>query len=154
MSVGSDGHGLCRTGLESRRGFTLVELMVAMMLITVGLIGSAALTATSLRYQRAAARREEMLALAEAKLDELRSYQNATVASGLRAKLAAGGSLTSSLTNYSDDVASPSLKQYRRRWQITDGTVRTRQVAVRVEPNYVDGYAARRVDLQTLIQIF
>jgi prepilin-type N-terminal cleavage/methylation domain-containing protein len=138
----------------SRRGFTLVELMVAIVLITVGLIGSAALMATSLRYQRGASSREEMLALAEGKLDELRSYQNATVASGLRAKLAVGGSLTSSVTNYNDNPTSPAGKPYVRRWEITNGTVRTRSVQVRVEPGYTDKYAALRVDLQTLVQIF
>jgi prepilin-type N-terminal cleavage/methylation domain-containing protein len=137
-----------------RRGFTLIELMVAIVLITVGLIGSAALMATSLRYQRGASSREEMLALAEAKLDELRSYQNATVASGLRAKLAVGGSLTSAVTDYNDNPTSPTGKAYVRRWEITNGTVRTRSVQVRVTPGYSDPYATLRVDLQTLIQIF
>jgi prepilin-type N-terminal cleavage/methylation domain-containing protein len=137
-----------------RRGFTLVELMVAIVLITVGLLGSAALMATSLRYQRGAASREEMLALAEAKLDELRSYQNAPAGSGLKVRLAVGGSLTSSVANYYDEVNGPSLKPYRRRWQITQGTVRTRDVQIRVEPRYTDRYAAWRVDLRTLIQLY
>jgi prepilin-type N-terminal cleavage/methylation domain-containing protein len=139
--------------LRRRRGFTLIELMVAIVLITVGLIGSAALMATSLRYQRGAASREEMLSLGEAKLDELRSYQNATVASGLRSRLAIGGSLTSSVSGYSDNVSGPTGKPYVRRWQITNGTIRTRQVQVRVEPAYADTYAAPRVELSTLIQI-
>jgi prepilin-type N-terminal cleavage/methylation domain-containing protein len=138
----------CRTAQRrrSRRGFTLVELMVAIVLITVGLLGSAALMASTMRYQRGAASREEMLALAEAKVDELRSYQNASIASGLRPRLAVG--------TYTDNPTGPSLKPYRRMWRITNGTVRTRAVLVRVEPAYTDTYAAPRVDLQTLIQLF
>jgi prepilin-type N-terminal cleavage/methylation domain-containing protein len=139
---------------RARTGFTLVELMVAVVLITVGLLGSAALMTATLRHQRGAASREEMLALAEAKLDELRGYQNAPVASGLKARLAVGGSLTSSVTNHYDEVNGPSLKPYRRRWQIANGTVRTRDVQIRVEPRYTDKYAAPRVDLRTLIQLF
>jgi prepilin-type N-terminal cleavage/methylation domain-containing protein len=140
--------------LRSRRGFTLVELMVAIVLITVGLIGSAALMSSSLRYQRGASSREEMLALAEGKLDELRSYQNAPVVSGLRARLAVGGSVTSPVPGYFDAVNSPTGKPYLRRWAITNGTVRTRAVQVRIVPIYVDYFATSRVDLQTLIQIF
>jgi prepilin-type N-terminal cleavage/methylation domain-containing protein len=143
-----------RHASRSRRGFTLVELMVAIVLITVGLLGSAALMATTVGHTRGASSREEMLALAEAKLDELRSYQNAPATTGLKARLAVGGSLTSSVANYNDDVNGPSGKPYRRRWQIANGTVRTRDVQVRVQPRYTDRYRATPVDVRTLIQLF
>jgi hypothetical protein len=58
------------------------------------------------------------------------------------------------VTGYNDNVNSPGGKPYLRRWQIANGTVRTRSVEVRVEPAYMDKYAALRVDLQTLVQIF
>ena len=149
-----------RTGSRSRsgaprrrRGFSLVELMVAIVLLTVGLFGSAALMATSLRFQRGASSREEMLTLGEAKLDELRSYQSASLASGLRAKIAPGGSTTSSVTDYADSLASPHGKPYRRRWQISNSVVRTREIQIRVEPRYSDQHATQGINLRTLIQI-
>jgi prepilin-type N-terminal cleavage/methylation domain-containing protein len=139
-----------------RRGFTLVELMVAIVLITVGLLGSAALMATSQRYQRGAASREEMATLAEAKLDELRSYQAAPLITGaaLRAKLAPGGSLTSSVTNYADSLAvSGTGKRYRRRWLIVASVTGTRQLFMRVQPMFTDAYAPSTLDLTTLVMM-
>lgn len=134
-----------------RSGFTLVELAVAMMLIAVALVGSAALTTTSLRYQRGASTRDEMVTLAESKIDELRSYQLAPSGTTSWTKLAAGGSLTSSVSGYSDDVTVPGGKTYRRRWEIVSSTAGTRQVTVRIEPTFTDKYATTQVELRTLV---
>jgi prepilin-type N-terminal cleavage/methylation domain-containing protein len=135
----------------SRVGFTLVELAVAMFVIGVALVGSAALVSTSLRYQRGAATRDEMITLADAKLDELRSYQLAPSGTALWAKLATGGSLTTSVNGYSDTPTIPGGKSYRRRWHIVASTAGTRQVTVRIEPAFSDRYATGRVELRTLV---
>jgi hypothetical protein len=128
-----------------------LELAVAMLLIAVALVSTAALTSTSLRFQRGASTREEMVTLAEAKLDELRSYQLAPKGTPSWEKLAAGGSLTSSVTGYSDAVTIPGGKSYRRRWEIVAATAGTRDVTLRVEPMFSDAYATSRVEMRTLV---
>lgn len=141
------------SGVRSRRGFTLVELAIAVILISVGLLGSAALMATSLRYQRGSTSRDEMLSLAEAKLDELNTYSRATVASGLRLRLAAGGSLTSSVTGYADSTTTVSGKAYRLRWRVDSLAHYSRNVQVRVQPKYNDPMAPTGLDVQTRLYI-
>jgi prepilin-type N-terminal cleavage/methylation domain-containing protein len=138
-------------GAGRRRGFTLVELAVAMLLIAVALVSTAALTSTSLRFQRGASTREEMITLAESKLDELRSYQLAPPGTPSWAKLAAGGSVSTSVTGYSDEVTIPGGRSYRRRWQIVSATAGTRGVTLRVEPISSDVHATRRLELRTLV---
>jgi prepilin-type N-terminal cleavage/methylation domain-containing protein len=136
--------------LRRRRGFTLVELAVAMMLIGVGLIGAAALMSASLRYQRSASTREDMIMLAETKLDELRSYQLAPAGTPAAAKLNVGGSLSMSVNGYADSLTT-SGKSYRRRWLIVAAVAGTRQVALRVEPRFSDAYATRALEFRTLV---
>jgi type II secretory pathway component PulJ len=136
-----------------RRGFTIVELVIAMFLITSGLLGTAALMATSQRYQRSAAAREEMMALAEARIDQMRMFQNATKASRLRDSLTVGGSTTASVANYADSLTGLDGKSYRRRWRIANTIVGTRSVLIRVEPRYTDHYVPTGVEVQTLFYI-
>jgi prepilin-type N-terminal cleavage/methylation domain-containing protein len=147
-------HAHCvRRPRSSRNGFTIIELVLAMFLITVGLVGTAALMATSQRYQRASAAREEMATLAERKLEELRLYQSAPTASGLKAKLAVGGSLTSSVTNYADSMPGASGKAYRLRWEITNALAGTREVVVQVQPKYTDSFVVSSVQFRSLVYL-
>jgi prepilin-type N-terminal cleavage/methylation domain-containing protein len=135
---------------RSRRGFTLVELVTAMLLITVALMGAAALIATSLRFQRGAASREEMITVAEAKLDHFRALQLAPKNSDPWKQLNVGGSLVSDQPDYSAEVKSGG-RRYRLRWQITNSTAGTRQVVLRVEPKALGAYVTPKVDFRTLV---
>lgn len=139
--------------LAARAGFTIIELVIAMFLITSALLGTAALMATSQRHQRRAAAREEMLSLAEARIDQMRMFQNATKASKLRDSLTIGGSKASSVANYADSLTGLDGKSYRRRWQISAGTVGMRNVSIRVEPRYTDAYAPSGIEIQTLFYL-
>jgi prepilin-type N-terminal cleavage/methylation domain-containing protein len=146
----SSSHTLNR---GSRRGFTLVELMVAMFLIMVGLVSSAALMATNLRFQRGATSREDMVTIAQEKLDTFRAYQLAPKGTAQWDSLAVGGSLTSSVNGYADSVTTLSGMRYRRRWQIANSTAGTRRLQLRIQPKILDGSAPWKVDFQTLIFI-
>jgi prepilin-type N-terminal cleavage/methylation domain-containing protein len=57
----------------ARRGFTLVELVVGLLLLTIGLIGSAATATVLTRYAAAAARAERATSLAVIRAAELRA---------------------------------------------------------------------------------
>jgi prepilin-type N-terminal cleavage/methylation domain-containing protein len=133
-----------------RRGFTFVELAVAMMLIGTGLLGFAALMSSSLRFQRGSTTREEMITIAEAKLDELRSYQLAPRGSTTWSRLAPGGSVTTAVSGY-DSVVTVGTRNYRLRWQLAESVAGTRLVTVRVRPDYTDAFATQQVLFRTLV---
>lgn len=129
-----------RPAPRARRGFTVVELLLAIMLLSVGMLASAAILMSSTRLQRLAASRGELTAVAEAKLEELRSYGQTLATDPLRARLAIGGSTTTTTTSYADSLTAANGTTYIRRWQISAGIAGARQVVVRVEPRGTPRY--------------
>jgi Tfp pilus assembly protein PilV len=136
-----------------RAGFALVELLFAIVMLTVGTLAMAGVLAASLRLQRLSATRNEMTSLAEAKLEELRSYASPTSTPALKANLALGGSLTSIVASYADSVTLVTGARYYRRWQISTGVAGTRQITVRVLPKADVAYQVKRLDFTTFVQM-
>ena len=136
-----------------RRGFTIVERIVAIMLLTVGMIAMAGVLASSSRLQKTSQSRGEMTTLAEAKLEELRSYGATTPTSALRTNLALGGSRTSSVTGYSDQVTGVSGQAFTRRWEIVTGIAGSREVRLRVAPVTPSRGQLARLDFTTLVYL-
>ena len=66
----------------SRGGFTIVELMVAMMVFGIGVLGLAATTATVARLMGSASRQTMAAAVAQSRIEKLRSTACASLASG------------------------------------------------------------------------
>lgn len=60
-------------GVRARRGFTIVELLLAIILLSVGMLASAGILVSSTRLQRLAGSRAELTMMGEAKLEELRA---------------------------------------------------------------------------------
>jgi Tfp pilus assembly protein PilV len=122
-----------RRGLaRPRKGFSLVELVIALMLLTFGLLSLASAMASTIVGQRASSSRNELGVLAEAKLEELRGYGSTIATDPLRAKLVIGGSVTTSTANYVDTVTAADDRAYIRRWAISAGVAGTRRVTIRV----------------------
>src|SRR5687767_7326957 len=115
-----------RTGM--RAGFTVVELIMAIMLLTVGMIAMAGVLASSSRLQKVSQSRGEMTTLAEAKLEELRSFGSSAPGNALRANLNLGGSRTSSVTGYSAVATGVSGQTFNLRWEIVNGIAAAREV--------------------------
>ena len=129
-----------RARTTARRGFTIVELLLAIVLLSVGMLASAGILVSSTRLQRMASSRAELTALGEAKLEELRAYGQTIPADPLRAKLAIGGSTTTTTTAYADSLTGLNGTTYLRRWQISAGIAGARQVRLRVEPKNRPSY--------------
>jgi len=68
----------CRTASEARRqrGFTLIEAMVALIVLSVGLLGIAALYGQTLRASRTSLYRTEAVNLAADLADRMRANRN------------------------------------------------------------------------------
>ncbi|NUO63289.1 MAG: prepilin-type N-terminal cleavage/methylation domain-containing protein [Gemmatimonadaceae bacterium] len=71
-----------RAPAPSRGGFTIVELMVAMMVFGIGVLGLAATTATVTRLMGSASRQTLAAAIAQSRIEKLRGTACASLASG------------------------------------------------------------------------
>jgi type IV pilus assembly protein PilV len=136
-----------------RSGFTLVELMMAIVMLAFGLLGLAGLMVSSTQVQQLATTRAQMTLVAESKLEELRSYGMTAANDPLRARLNVGGSVTAATAGYADSAQAPGGRWYYRRWQIVDDIAGMRRVNLRVVPLYDDKYVSRRVQFTTLVAL-
>lgn len=79
-------------------GFTLIEMMVSILVLTIGLVGTAALMSSSVNMGAHARYVSTAALLASEKMEDLDRYPDGD------ANLVQGGSLNSDVTGYSDQV--------------------------------------------------
>ena len=142
-----------RTRSRKRTGFTLVELMIAIVMLSFGLLGMAGLMVSSTQLQQLSTTRSQMTLVAESKLEELRSYGQTAATDPLRARLNVGGSIAAPVAGYADSAQAPGGRWYRRRWQIVNDIAGMRRVNLRVVPQYDDKYVPRQVQFTTLVAL-
>jgi prepilin-type N-terminal cleavage/methylation domain-containing protein len=85
---------------RGRRGFTLVEIVVAIVLLAVGVLGSASLTAALMRSNRGVTNRTRAVETLRLKVEDLQSQNYAQVATG-------------------NDTATIGGITYNRAWTVT-----------------------------------
>ena len=143
-----------RTVPSNRDGFTLVELMMAVVMLSFGLLGMAGLMVSSTQVQQLSTSRSQMTSVAESKLEELRSYGMTAATDPLRARLNVGGSLVAPVANYADSAQAPgSGRWFYRRWQVSNDIAGMRRVNLRIVPRYDDRYTPRQVQFTTLVAL-
>jgi prepilin-type N-terminal cleavage/methylation domain-containing protein len=142
-----------RTTSRKRAGFTLVELMMAIVMLSFGLLGMAGLMVSSTQVQQLSTTRSQMTLVAESKLEELRSYGQTGGADPLRLRLNVGGSVAAPVAGYADSAQAPGGRWYYRRWQIVNDIAGMRRVNLRVVPQYDDKYVSRQVQFTTLVAL-
>jgi prepilin-type N-terminal cleavage/methylation domain-containing protein len=118
---------------KKSEGFTLVECVIAMVLVTVGLLAIFSLLTVCLRTEVISRELGTANSLSRLKIEELKNSPRV-----------AGGSLTSNVTGYFDN---PSFK-YTRRWQISADSMGTQTVVVLMIPK-VSGAPLSEVRLTT-----
>lgn len=69
-----------KTGRKPQRGFTLLEVMVALVIFSIGLLGLAGLQSQSLRYNHSAYLKTQASYLAYDILDRMRANREAAIA--------------------------------------------------------------------------
>lgn len=125
----------------SEKGFTLVEVLVSTVVLTIGLVGIAALLAVTTEMHLGAREAARSTRLAQDKFDELMKLNFSAP------QVAVGGSLDSNEANYFEEPTDGTTV----RWVVTDGpTDNTRVVTVRVVNEKARKY--RRTDLSTIIR--
>lgn len=109
-----------------QRGFSMVEALVALMLLTVALIPMAALPAATSRLYAASAAREQAALLAVQKLDELESKKFNDLSSG-----------------------SQTIDGYRIDWSVGEAVNQQRKIRVSVAWN--DGKSKLEITRQVSV---
>lgn len=142
-----------RGRVRGRDGFTVIELIVAVMIISVGLLGMGSVMGSSTRLQTLAMSRTEMTTAAENKVEELRVYGKTPTSSPLRAAIAVGGSVVAPVVGYSDSTQALSGRWYRRRWQVQNGVAGTRLLTLRVVPSGPLRDVVKQLDVNTLLAV-
>ncbi len=92
-----------------RRGFTLVEMMVAILLLGVGMMALAALTTTVTRANVQSSSRTVASSLAQERMERFRTEPYATIAAGNDARMVDGVAYSRTWTVATNDPA-PGLK--------------------------------------------
>jgi prepilin-type N-terminal cleavage/methylation domain-containing protein len=135
---------------QPEAGFTLVELMIAIVVIVIGVLGMSSVTASSIRQQDLTAARTDMAALADNKFEELRGFAGAVARTADTMQLVVGGNLAANVANYNDAVTERG-RTYTRRWIVTAGVGGTRNVTVRIIPPAVGTRTVQSKDFHSLI---
>jgi prepilin-type N-terminal cleavage/methylation domain-containing protein len=129
-------------------GFTLIELMLAIIVVVVGLLGIASTMASMTRYQDLSAARTDMTALADNRLEQLRAAAATRTVDTLRLEI--GGSLTVATAPFTDTVTERG-RTYVLLWLVAAGVGGTRDVTLRIQPLVDDQRTPRLIDFRTLI---
>lgn len=125
------------------RGFTLVEVLIAMVIMLVGLVAVAQLMAVSVHNHTLGRRNSEASVLATAKLEELSKLNFNT-----NPAVQIGGNLGANAANFNDTSGV-----YTRRWLVEAGpTPNTRRVTVRVISPANRAPWTRDIDVVTILR--
>jgi type IV pilus assembly protein PilV len=92
-----------KQGKRSSRGFTLIEILVALVVLSIGLLGVAALQLLSLRSNHASALRSQATYLAYDIVDRMRANRTAALANGYNI---AFGAAASGVTVAANDITA------------------------------------------------
>ncbi len=115
-----------------KTGYTLIELIVALVILSIGILAASSLVVGVAATQRRATIRAEMTEVGQSKLEELRAY--ASMGTADTVQLLEGGSLTTSQTNHADTVTGGRDRRFILRWDVVGGPYDIREVAIRVLP--------------------
>lgn len=133
--------------MPDETGFSLVEVLVATLVVTIGLVSMVQLLAVSTVMHADAREATTAAQQAQAKIDELTKL-NLTTAAAVQITPASPDSLTTNVANYFDTPQTGVT----RRWRVQAGPAAgTRIVTVRVINLRARQYGAR-VDLTTIIR--
>ena len=135
--------------LSDERGFSLLEALIATVVLTVGLVSMAELLAVSVRMHQLGRNSTTAARLAQDKFEEMMKMNFAT---NPAIQVSGSDTLASNVTNYFD---APADTGYTRRWFVQAGPNAnpcTRTVTVRVIPANPDRRAGSDFTVTTILR--
>lgn len=143
-----------RSGRGYGRGaFTVAEVLVATVIIGIGMLALAGLMATVMGRHTRATIVQEMVALSESKLEELRA--SSIIKAADTVQITIGGSLTTPVANHNDVITAPGVgRTYNRRWLISAGPAGTRKADLRISMTQTHNrHKIAPMDFSTLLMV-
>lgn len=133
--------------LRDEGGFTLIEALIAAIVLTVALVALAELLAVSIRMHQLGRTSTTAARLAQDKFEELMKMNFAT---NPAIQVSATDTLASNVTNYFD---APANMGFTRRWLVQAGpTNRLRIVTLRLIPDNPDNRVGGAFTLTTMLR--
>ena len=138
-------------GSAGRAGFTLVEILIAIIILAFAILGMGSVLMGTSKWQSRSENTMELTGAAEAKLDAFRDYAAAKSADTVQ--LVPGGSLTTNEENHADSIQTADGRWVLRRWVVESGPgTEARTVTLRVEPrDDNDGHTTSAHDFTTIV---
>ena len=131
-------------------GFSLVELMFAIVILSVGVLGMASLMVAVARSEMRTTARVELTEVVQNKIEELRSVA-ATGNTADTVQLNVGGTLGTPTANHVDTTTSSAGRWYVRTWTVAAGPGGSRTLTVRGEARDSLVFTVPTVDIATNI---
>ena len=125
----------------------LDELIIALMILSIGVLGMSSLMTAVSRSAIRTTGRIEATEVLENKIEELRAVAAAGGSDTIQ--LAVGGSLTIPQANHTDTTSSGSGRSFVRLWVVVAGPGATRKVTLRAEPRDDGVFDPPAVDITT-----
>jgi prepilin-type N-terminal cleavage/methylation domain-containing protein len=117
--------------IRSRRGFTLIEIVVAIVMLTFGVLASASLTAALMRSNRGVTNRTRAIETLRLKVEDLQSLNYSEIASG-------------------NDTATIGAITYNRAWTVTDNSPAANLKTVTLTVTWGDRQGNHTITNQTI----
>ncbi len=134
-----------------KAGYTVVELIVSLVILTIGILAATSLIVNVAATQQRANVRAEMTEVGQSKLEELRAF--ATMGTPDTVQLLPGGSLITSEPNHADTVTGGRDRRFVLRWDVDGGPYDIRDLAIRVLPLNAARDGLSNLDFHTRILI-
>lgn len=129
---------------STRRGFTVVEVLVSTVILAFGVLAGVALLGTGFRWQGQAELTTQLTVAAESKIEELKAAAGTQAPDTI--ELVIGGDLESNSSGHWDTVEEDG-RTIERRWTVRAGPAGALEVTVIART--ASPSAARRVALST-----
>ncbi|MDA2925010.1 prepilin-type N-terminal cleavage/methylation domain-containing protein [Acidobacteria bacterium AH-259-L09] len=115
--------------VQNSRGFSLVELLIAMLITVVGVLAVATLILYAIQLQSFSRDTSQAQALAQEKMEELR------IVDPTDPQRSVGGDLNSNVANHYDE---PAGTIFVRRWVVAGGPAGTQDLTIAVVSNVLN----------------
>ena len=132
--------------MKQTHGFSLVELLVALVIFSFGVLAGVALLGAGHKWEGQAELETQLTVAAEMKIEELKAVAGTSLSDTVA--LVLGGDLDTNAAGYWDTVEVDG-RVFTRRWEVVQGPAGTRQLTVRTLP--LDPPAAGKAELWTHI---
>ncbi|MEN1939851.1 type IV pilus modification protein PilV [Luteimonas sp. MJ174] len=132
------GLGIIRRGKRAQRGFSMIEVLIALVILAVGLLGLALLQTMNLRYTKSAEQRTKAINLASSILDTMRTNRSELAAyavgeGGFDGVVTIGGCARDDALTASGNLARWKCEVREALGPEAEGSITINNSAVRVE---------------------